>query len=161
MKKITLSYCGMAGEGPTVKEAKQDAARKIEAVLSACYQPRIVIWGDKLALIWNTPQGVVSAYVENKVGAKIQGTCHHCRGTDMNKAEQSAKLNLAMNCADIESDSIPEVIADNPNSIASFLSWIGFQRAYRQAVKDGLDNHGAHAWACHNSIRFTPDLLAA
>ena len=27
--KMSLTYCGMQGEGPTVKEAKQDAARKL------------------------------------------------------------------------------------------------------------------------------------
>jgi len=38
--KITLTYCGMEGCGRTAKEAKQEAARRIEAALAGDYTPR-------------------------------------------------------------------------------------------------------------------------
>jgi len=39
--KINLTYFGMDGQGATVKEAKQDAGRKIEAALSGYHFPNL------------------------------------------------------------------------------------------------------------------------
>ena len=55
--KIQLTYCGMEGEGATVKLAKQDAARKIEAVLAGYYTPYMIRHGDMIGFIWRDPRG--------------------------------------------------------------------------------------------------------
>ncbi len=55
--KINLVYCGMDGEGATVKLAKQDAARKIEAVLSGYYTPYMVRAGELIGIMWREPSG--------------------------------------------------------------------------------------------------------
>src|SRR6478609_1422907 len=55
--KINMEYCGMPGAGATVREAKQDAARKIESALSGTYTPRLIRHGDYSAFIWREPMG--------------------------------------------------------------------------------------------------------
>src|SRR5213593_2027991 len=108
MTTIRLTYCGMAGEGPTVKEAKQDAARKIEAVLDADYTPAVYRWGNSCAVVWRTPRGINSAYLHGP--GKPGGHCCHFR-EDFDHVCREVRLNLARNEADITSDEIPAIIA--------------------------------------------------
>lgn len=41
-KQIHLTYCGMDGSGPTVKEAKLDATRKIESAIRDQYRMGVI-----------------------------------------------------------------------------------------------------------------------
>jgi flavin-binding protein dodecin len=41
-KQISLIYCGMDGSGPTVREAKIDATRKIENAISDTYKCAVI-----------------------------------------------------------------------------------------------------------------------
>ena len=151
----------MAGEGRTVKEAKQDAARKIEAFLALNHQPKTVSWNGTTFIAWNTPQGIVSSYLHaDSIG--LSGTCHHA-SADMDKVLQDARLNLAQNSADVSSDIIPEIIRNDVYAVTEFVSWLGFQRAYRNARDtQGLPEANCHEWACHNAQTFAPrHLLAA
>jgi hypothetical protein len=151
MKKITIEYCGMQGTGQTVKEAKQEAARKIETFLSVDHTPKVVSYGGRTAIAWMTPQGPVSGYIETD--GRIRSTCHHETGVTMERVTDQLKMNLAMNAADVESDELPSVITNNPDAIHSYESWLGFQRAYRHAT--GTDTE-KHAYACHNGEKFKP-----
>lgn len=153
MTKIQLTYCGMAGEGPTVKEAKQDAARKIEAVLALDYEPKIIMAGNMIGACWNTPHGVVSGYVYK---GRISGTCHHGSQATLADACEQMKLNIAQNIADVESDAIPEIIAQNRESVRDYRSWLGFQRAYRDARKQGVPEAECHTFACNHTHQYTP-----
>src|SRR3990167_6281423 len=54
--KISLTYCGMEGDGATVKLAKQDAARKIEAALAGTYTPAMIRAGSMIGIIWREPK---------------------------------------------------------------------------------------------------------
>ena len=54
---IKIEYFGMPGEGPTVKEAKLDAGRKIEAALNGSYAPTFLTFGEYNALVWREPTG--------------------------------------------------------------------------------------------------------
>jgi flavin-binding protein dodecin len=41
-KQINLTYCGMDGSGPTVREAKLDATRKIEKAIASRYSCAVI-----------------------------------------------------------------------------------------------------------------------
>lgn len=53
--KISLTYCGMPGDGRTVTDAKKDAARKIEKALDGHYTPTMMRAGDLIGFIWREP----------------------------------------------------------------------------------------------------------
>lgn len=55
--KITLTYFGFHGEGATVKEAKLDAGRKIEALHEGYWTPAIVEWRGHAAIVYRTLDG--------------------------------------------------------------------------------------------------------
>jgi hypothetical protein len=153
--KITLTYCGMTGEGPTVREAKQDAARKIEAALELNYTPSVFAWKGRTALVWNTPTGVCSAYVADN-GIGTSGVCMHGLGTSIEAACISVRMSLAQAGADITSDEIPAILGKDKGAITHFQGWLGFQRAYRQAQADGLCEVDAHRFACEQAGAFAP-----
>src|SRR4051812_42854277 len=56
-KIIHLEYCGMDGSGPTVKEAKQDATRKIEALLKETWKPIYIVCRNVSGVLWRDPHG--------------------------------------------------------------------------------------------------------
>lgn len=56
MTTIHLDYFGMPGSGPTVKEAKLDAGRKIEAALEGCYAPLLLNFRGMLLVISRNPR---------------------------------------------------------------------------------------------------------
>ncbi len=55
MATITVNYCGMEGTGETVTKAKQDAARKIEAVLFGNWDPYILFHHGMVAVVSRIP----------------------------------------------------------------------------------------------------------
>ncbi len=57
MAKITITYCGMDGTGDTVAKAKQDAARKLEAVMAGDWNPFLLTHHGRLAVISRIPKG--------------------------------------------------------------------------------------------------------
>ena len=150
----------MDGEGPTVREAKQDAARKIEAVLEADYTPAVFRWGDSSAIVWRTPRGVNSAYLRGHLHGNGMPRGHCCHGSQSTFDEvcQSVRLNLAQNEADITSDETPAIIAGERRLESDYRSWLGFQRAYRHAKANaiGAGDCDWHRWACENGRQFIP-----
>lgn len=155
-KEIHLTYCGMDGHGPTVREAKQDAARKIQDALDLNYTPTVLAWGDRSGIVWNTPNGVCSSLIGEDGG--LTGTCFHGASTVMPSACDSMRLNLAQLGADVESDELPSILRGDDCLARAYRTWLGFQRAYRfsKANSPDLGDGAWHRWACDNSERFTP-----
>jgi len=56
MKQITIEYYGMTGQGATVKEAKQDAGRRISEALDGDYTPLLVTWRGTTAVMSRSPK---------------------------------------------------------------------------------------------------------
>ena len=158
MKTIALEYYGMRGEGPTVREAKADAGRKLQAAMTANYTPRIVAWGKTLILVWQTPHGVVSGHVRD---GRISGTCWHGTHDDLDEVEEQMRYSAAQLEADVESDEWPGILPKGRRR--EFASWVGFQRAWRHASEhlDQLKDYERHVWACEHGREFVPEKMAA
>jgi hypothetical protein len=157
MTKISLTYCGMFGTGPTVKEAKQDAARKIETFLQSDFTPVILRWKNRTGIVWITPCGVSSSLFDES--GKITGECSHGTSATMASVTRLMRGNLARLEADATSDEIPAILGNDKELVADFVSWLGFQRAYTHAA--GLQMADPHAYACHHCHEHRPALLAA
>lgn len=70
-KQITLSYYGVDGTGPTVTAAKNDAGRKIEAMLKGDYTPRLIQYRTFTMVLFRDPfRGWVSSLIENSFVTK-------------------------------------------------------------------------------------------
>ena len=54
-KVITVTYCGMRGEGPTVKAAKLDATRKIEEMINEDWTPHMIVSGSWIVIVTKAP----------------------------------------------------------------------------------------------------------
>ena len=65
MSKITLDYFGSSGTGATVKEAKLDAGRKIEALHSGTWTPVIREWRGYAVLIHRNLNGWEYCFIQH------------------------------------------------------------------------------------------------
>ena len=75
--KITLTYCGMEGCGRTAKEAKQEAARRIEAALGGDYTPAALAHGDYIAVIEREPRSEWGYRLYRLIGRSSQAQIRH------------------------------------------------------------------------------------
>ena len=68
---VRVTYYGMEGEGRTVKEAREDAGRKVERALSGDYTPVILRLGNIMFLVHRSPQygWCYTPHIEDKEGA--------------------------------------------------------------------------------------------
>src|ERR1035441_9311398 len=151
--RIQIEYCGMSGAGATVKEAKQDAARKIEAALSNDYTPLVLVHGGNIVVIWDTPNnGLNSSYLHD---GKLSGVCMHPSNETITGATDSHRLGLAQLAANVESNEVPSIISGDKRLVREYASWLGFQRAYR---KGNGNDCAKHQWASEHGREFQPIL---
>lgn len=139
-KTATVNLYGMEGEGRTVKEAKEDAARKIEHALNSSYIPRLISFRGESCLIWRTPRGLNSALLHN---GKIEGICMYTTDST-DEIEESVRFQLAQLCWDEKEDSSP-ILGDL--RAYEFTSWVRFQRRYKEATAQGKSDHEAFTYA--------------
>ncbi len=97
--KMSLEYFGMPGCGATVKEAKLDAGRKIEAALTGTYQPSIINWRGRTAIVYrDATNGWCYGTMDTTEGVKQSySTCHPSNNDDRLGVELSARKHLAQN----------------------------------------------------------------
>lgn len=157
MKQISLEYYGVTGKGATVKEAKQDAGRKIEKIVEGDYTLRVVRTKRFTAVIWNTPNGWVSRIIttpEEQMINRVWPSQYH--GEDV----ESAMDRVAYHLCQLEwkpCDTEPAL--ELPASYkAEWESWVSFQRRYAEARRKGMSDTDAHAYAVRNPTR--PELWA-
>ena len=149
MTTINLTYCGMNGSGPTVKEAKQDAARKIEAVLDGSYDPVVARLNGITGIAFRTPDGwkytIVWADAKDGVNKNV------CTITGGDGRHEVLK-HLLRHMDDNSSD--PTVVAAFlGDDKAGFSDWQGKQRfyaAYKAAREQGMNETDAHRYACEH-----------
>jgi len=149
-----ITYCGMDAHGPTVKDARQAAAIKIEAALKADYEPRVLSHGGHQAIIWNTPFGVRSAMIHD--GDRIGGWCLESRGFEAVVHSKRAHLaQLALDPEHDTTDELPGILKPCPGPIQrDYITWRAWQRAFKDAP-DSLTNVEKHQWASDHAADYT------
>ena len=154
MKKRPKStnYLGMEGKGPTLREAKADAMRKIEKALTWDYRPALFTAGEHQTIVWRTPFGVMTSTLASGHNGDIQ--INGMSGSDRFEHECDAMaLHVAKLAANIEAPTIPSCIASRPGLVSDYLYWIGFQRAFAAAAGDHSQRH---RFACDNASHYKP-----
>lgn len=140
---IALTYFGMPGNGATIKEAKQDAGRKIEAALTGHYFPHIIRHGGLTTLIIRTP---TDGWSYRLIDTKDEGTIYNSSGhnEDRNETIRAAYHNMAQ-------------LAGNYVGLENLLTpyqqrhldrYYKFCAAYHNARDAGMSDHEAHTHAC-------------
>lgn len=161
--QINLTYCGMGGTGKTVKEAKQDAARKIEAVLDGNYFPRILSYRDISILVYRTPQGWHTTIIRDD-GKMMEGllTSSSMHET-ASEATSVAQVQLAqLGWKRDDGYTMPDFLTDAQKR--DMHSMITFWMRYQDARKAGMGEDDAHSYALKNPGRpelWEKDLVAA
>lgn len=145
--KIKIDYFGVPGEGRTVKEAKQDAGRKIEQIVQNL-SPRIYSHRGHSVVIYRTTEG--EAY--DLIHPDSEG-CRHSTsfGGDVEESAIAHLLQITRQAGEFD---IPDWVPNemHPRLTSDWKSNDAFQRAYRAA--EGAGEANPHQWACENMGKF-------
>lgn len=140
--QISITYCGMPASGRTVKEAKQDAARKIESALSGSYSPRFLRHADMLAFVWREPMsGFVYriVYADTNAGT-LYGSCENADEIATTRAAARHMAQLAGHYSGLES-----YLTDYDRcDLDRYFDW---QARYSDAKARGLSDDDCRAFA--------------
>lgn len=147
MNTVTVQYYGVHGTGATVKEARANAGRKVQAAMERHYSPTLVKWCGMLGIVLATPEGWTYTIVWPDT---TDGTnsCPCIQGARDDRAEvlRRMKRHMADNCTDAVTVRA-FLIADD----TGFVDWQCKQRfvaAYKAARSQGMDEGAAHQYAC-------------
>lgn len=147
MKTVTIEYCGMAGSGRNVTEAKNDAARKLVTLVHDIQSgPSVVdVYGEK-AIVWRHDDGWRYAIVDVGAGYGRNYSMMHSGHGSKAETEMAARYHLAQNLwrLTVEDDwrYCTECGLDDERA-RELVSWAMFQRAYREAIERGADDNMA------------------
>jgi hypothetical protein len=138
-----VNYLGMDGTGQTVKDAKADAAQKIEAAMEGSYTPIVLTAGGETIICYREPTyGWSYSFVRNGElsGSSIMGD------RSRTYTERSARRHLGGIATDWRTcfgpDDVDSIVLDpaDRKDIAEGCSW---QRKYHAAREAGLDDDNA------------------
>ena len=68
MPTVTVDYFGFSGTGQTVKEAKQDAGRTIQALHKDSWEPAIREWRGNAVLVYRNLYGWQYRFIQHDAG---------------------------------------------------------------------------------------------
>lgn len=152
--RIRLDYCGMAGEGATVREAKADAARKLTALVQDLESgPRLVRFGACASLIYRDARGWVTVLLDSEGSAKpsgpIYGSSHGHESLDdalVSAARHVAQLEWRKTVpsdaeffrAALEAARLAPRL--RPTLLRDLMDWANWQRRYAALAAEGLDD---------------------
>lgn len=148
-QQVTIHYCGVPGTGPTVTKAKQDAARKIEMMLSGDWTPYLLAHKGWFALVARSPLEANSwGYKLFQQSDESQNLYLSNNYTSRADAIDKAAYHLAQNAGSYEGLErwIPSVLQ---RDLDDYFAW---QASYAQAKARGLSDAECRAHA--NTIRF-------
>ncbi len=143
--RISLTYRGMDGSGATVKEARRDAARKIEAALGGSYEPQVLAVGDCTAILFRRPSGWTYGLVH-------AGMETICAGFGGNETREEVERRARKHVAEVgwnrhnDREVLAFVHADDRRELERWMRW---QRDYDFARREGKDDEQAREYA-HN-----------
>ena len=149
-KKITLTFCGMRGEGASVAAAKQDAARKIEEILSDDWTPFLLASGNWMAVVTKVPSDYGPNWGhrllnsnELSSGPLFMATLSGSR----NNAIKGAAIHLAQTVGNYIG---LEQYLDQVD-MRSLDEYFRFQTAYQEAKAKGIEDQACYTYACEQS----------
>ena len=141
---VHIEYFGMPGSGPTLKEARADAGRKLERAMKETYRPRVIRFCDHLAIVWREPD---NGWRYGRVGedGELQGSIGSPETLD--QAVARAQYDQAQLAWSPEADD-EEVLGfiEDLTSRGELRRWVEWQRrydAYRKAGKGDVEAHEA------------------
>ena len=147
MNSVTVKYYGVDGTGRTVKEAKVDAGRKIEAAFDRNYNPEIVKIGDEIGLLWATPFSYCYRIITDTKGI-LFGSFREGEREGVKQEMRNHLLQLSWK---------PEYGLNHPDAskdeLRDLQSWFEFQLRYKAAKSKGMSDNDAHDYAGRNPAR--------
>lgn len=153
MTNHRLTYCGMEGEGRTVALAKQDAARKINAVLDGSYAPVCIPGRVTIGIVFRTTFGWSYRIVE-RAGVELSTCYHPSEGFD--SADRACRSHMAQNELDLDHPfDVPTYLTDKRDR-SEYIDYAAWQLAARAAQTQGLTDTEIHAWACQHQREYMP-----
>jgi len=137
----------MQGEGQTVKLAKQDAARKIEAVLDGYYTPYMLRQGDVIGLVWREPSGYCYKIIwaDTKPGPVFGNS-------GARDGEQETRRACARHMAQASGSIVgleSSLTDQDKREHAEYCAW---QARYKSAVKAGYTDDQARDLASQGTV---------
>lgn len=149
MPKITLEYYGVEGAGRTVKDARADAGRKIQAMLAGSYTPHVVSYRAYAVLVFREPtSGWATMIIADEDGVRFSegGSCHGYE--DQFEAMKAARMHVAqLGWAKADGLAAPALLPEREG--AEFISWARFQLKYSELKASGLTETECHQQACN------------
>lgn len=140
MKIITIEYLGVDGRGKSVKSAKEDAVRQIQAILKDIETgPKIIALGTLTAVIARTKHGWQYQFIDS-IG------CPHSGYQTAELAEKRARLHAAQSLFGQTEVSHIDLIKDEHDKIF-YLDWVGWQHRYQEIRFKGYSDTEAHRLA--------------
>jgi hypothetical protein len=147
--KITLEYFGFQGLGATIKEAKQDAGRKIEALHAGSWDPVLVSWRGETILIYRTLEGYYSRFLQHGGDPlKVSAGCQLHGNDDLKSAIRSVQNHVVQLGWTFEDpiDLFPDFYT-NESDRREAISYREWQIAYRKFKGEGHTDNDAHRLA--------------
>jgi hypothetical protein len=140
------------GKARSKEEALQNLLAIVRKASQISYQPVILLYKGKMAVVWQTPWGVMSAYPD-----ETGRICGIASGSKTIEEEvKSCRLNIAQITSDINSNELPAILKGHDDLINKYKEWLGWQRAFRAAT--GTDNE-KRAYASQNQKTHIPQNL--
>ena len=150
---VRTTYYGMEGEGPNLKEARADAARKLEAAVTGYYTPAIMTYRGYVIMAWRevesgwwytilTPDRMDTPVVAQQRGANsggqsaedtIRAARRHLAQYIYDPRQPDATYGEALNAID----------SHDLDGRREFTRWAMWQSAYRTAANNGADDTAA------------------
>jgi len=130
----------------TPAEARAQAEARVTHTFAAYADPRIIVGGDHMALIWFDVRMGEWTY---RLGPENRGGLTYANWQSVDEAERAARHHIAQIASD------PDIAhPDDRDEVTRYLAW---QDAYAMLRGQGLDDGDAHELAG----RFQAEMLAA
>jgi hypothetical protein len=148
-KQIAIDHYGVSGRGRTIKEAKADAGRRIQEMLTGDYSPHVVTYRGFATLVYREPfSGWCTRNIADEDGMRGGTTGGSCHGyADQYEAMKAARMSVAQ-LSWTEDDGLlpPNFLPER--EAREFVAWARFQIEYRRLRAEGVPEVDCHRRAC-------------
>lgn len=68
---VYVEYLGFYGKGPSARAAREDAEQKAERALGGSYHPSLLVYRNRMAVVFRTPGGWCYEAIHQDAGAPL------------------------------------------------------------------------------------------